>query len=91
MMPIDSTAKEEAVSEMLQRTGPCCLDDLVRHLPNLSWGEVFVAVDRMSRDGRLLIRRQLLIRRLGNSSYQIALPSQLASPRSPARQVAAQP
>ena len=83
MMPSDATAKEDAVSEMLQRTGPCCLDDLVRHLPNLSWGEVFVAVDRMSRDGRLLIRR------LGNSSYQIALPSQLASPRSPARQEAA--
>jgi hypothetical protein len=80
MMPTNASAQEKAVIEMLRRTGPCCLDDLVTYLPNLSWGEVFVAVDRMSRDGRLLIRRQLLIRRVGYSSYQITLPSQLASP-----------
>jgi hypothetical protein len=79
-MTLIHTSTEEVVIDMLQRTGPCCLDDLVTHLPHLSWGEVFVAVDRMSRDGRLLLRRQLLIRRLGHSSYQITLPSQLASP-----------
>jgi hypothetical protein len=71
MMPIDAIAKEEAVSEMLQRTGPCCFDDLVRSLPNLSLGEVLVAVERMSRDGRLLVRKR------GYSTYQIILPSQL--------------
>jgi hypothetical protein len=80
MMPTHASAQEEAVLDILQKTGPCCLDDLVMHLPHLSWGEVFVAVGRMSRDGRLLLRRQLLIRRLGHSSYQITLPSQLASP-----------
>jgi hypothetical protein len=85
MMPTNVSA-EEAVIEMLQRTGPCCLDNLAIQLPNFSWGEVFTAVDRMSRDGRLVIRRQWLVRRLGNSSYQITLPSQLASPRSPSRQ-----
>ena len=79
MMLIEASAKEEDVIEMLQTTGPCCLDDVVRYLPNLSWGEVFVAVDRMSRDGRLLLRQ------LGYSTYQIALPSQLESPRSPSR------
>jgi 3-methyladenine DNA glycosylase AlkC len=70
MMSSDVSA-EEIVTEALQRTGPCCLDDLVRRLPNLSWGEVFAAVDRMSRDGRLLVRK------LGCSTYQITLPSQL--------------
>jgi hypothetical protein len=85
MKPIDATAEEEAVIEMLQRTGSCCLDALVMQLPNLSWTEVFVAVDRMSRDGRLLLRQ------LGYATYEIALPSQLASPRSPARQEEAQP
>jgi hypothetical protein len=74
MMPTNASAQEKAVIEMLRTSGPCCLDDLVTYLPNLSWGEVFVAVDRISRDGRLLIRR------LGCSSYQITLPSQLASP-----------
>lgn len=67
MIPI-----EEAVVETLQRNGPCCLDDLVTYLPNLSWGEVFVAVDRMSRDGRVSLRQ------LGYSTYQITLRSQFS-------------
>ena len=67
MVPI-----EEAISEKLRRSGPCCLDDVVTNLPNFSWGEVFLAVDRMSRDGRLLLRQ------LGGSTYQIVLRSQFA-------------
>jgi hypothetical protein len=65
MMPI-----EEAVVETLQRSGPCCLDDVVTFLPNFSWGEVFVAVDRMSRDGRVSLLQ------LGCSTYQITLRAQ---------------
>ena len=67
---------ETAIVETLQRSGPCCLDDVVRDLPNFSWGEVFLAVDRMSRDGRLLLRQ------LGGSTYQIELRSQVAYSRS---------
>ena len=67
MLPI-----EEAVVETLQSSGPCCLDDVVTYLPNLTWGEVFVAVNRMSRDGPLLLRQ------LGYSTYQIALRSQFS-------------
>ncbi len=63
---------EEAVVETLQKSGPCCLDDIVTCLPNFSWGEVFVAVDRMSRDGRVSLRQ------LGYSTYQITLRSQFA-------------
>jgi hypothetical protein len=63
---------EEAISETLQKTGPCCLDDLVHTIPNFSWGEVFLAVYRMSRDGRLLLRQ------LGGSTYQIVLRSEVA-------------
>jgi hypothetical protein len=75
MIPINSSV-EEVVAEMVRKTSPCCLEDLVTYLPNLTWGEVFLAVDRMSRDGRLLLRKG------GYSTYQITLPSQLASPRS---------
>ena len=85
-MTLNDVSAEEIVIDMLQRTGPCDLDNLALQLPNFSWGEVFAAVDRMSRDGRLVIRRQWLLRRLGNSSYQITLPSELASSRSPSRQ-----
>jgi hypothetical protein len=79
MMPIASV-QEKAVIEMMRKSGPCCLDDLVAKLPSLSWGEVFVAVDRMSRDGRLLLRQR------GYSSYQITLPSEFTSPPTPSRQ-----
>ena len=67
MMPI-----EEAIVEKLRKDGPCCLDDIVTHLPNSSWGEIFVAVDCMSRDGRVLLRQ------LGYSTYQISLGSQFS-------------
>jgi hypothetical protein len=90
-MMLTNVSAEEAVIEMLQKTSPCCLDNLAIQLPDFSSSEVFAAVDRMSRDGRLLIRRQWSFRRLRNSSYQITLPSQLASPRSPSRQEEARP
>ena len=61
---------EEVIIEKLRRSGPCCLEDVVTYLPNFSWGEVFSAVDRMSRDGRVLLHQ------LGYSTYQIALRSQ---------------
>jgi hypothetical protein len=67
MMPI-----EAAIVETLQRSGPCCLDDVVTSLPNSSWGEVFAAVDRMSRDGRILLRQR------GYSTYQLSLGSQFS-------------
>jgi hypothetical protein len=84
MIPINATV-EEVVAKMVRETSPCCLDDLVTYLPNLTWGEVFLAVDRMSRDGRLLLRK------VGYSSYQIILHSQLAVPRSSYPQKEAHP
>jgi hypothetical protein len=67
MKPIYATAGEEAVIELLERTGSCSLDDVITYLPTLSWGEVFIAVDRMSRDGRVLLHQ------VGYSTYRITL------------------
>jgi hypothetical protein len=64
MLPI-----ETAIVDTLQTSGPCGLDDIVMSLPNSSWGEVFAAVDRMSRDGRVSLRQS------GYSAYQIRLNS----------------
>ena len=58
---------EIAIADKLQNSGPCSLDDVVTYLPNSSWGEVFLAVDRMSRDGRLSLLQ------VGYSTYQITL------------------
>jgi hypothetical protein len=71
---------EEAIVEKL-RSGPCCFDDVVTDLPNFSWEEIFAAVDRMSRDGRLLLRQS------GYSPYQLLLASQFAYPSSTSAKV----
>jgi hypothetical protein len=57
-----------AIVKALQRSGPCCLDTLVMQLPNHDWNEIFATVDRMSRDGRLALRR------IRGSEYQLSLP-----------------
>lgn len=67
MMPV-----EENVVDALQRIGPCCLEDVATYLPNFSWGEIFLAVDRMSRDGRVSLLQ------IDCSTYQISLRPQVA-------------
>ena len=62
MLPI-----EEAIVEKLRANGPCSLDDVVTSLPSFSWGKVFAAVDRMSRDGRLSLRQH------SYSTYHLSL------------------
>ena len=63
---------EEAIVEKLRNDGPCCFDELVTGFPTFSWGQIFVAVDCMSRDGRVFLRQ------LGFSTYQVSLGSELA-------------
>jgi hypothetical protein len=60
---------EEAVVKILERSGPCSLDDLVAQLPDRNWSKVFATVDAMSRDGRLSLRR------VAKAGYQISLLS----------------
>ena len=64
MLPI-----EEVILEKL-RNGPCSLDDVVNYLSIFTTGEIFVAIDRMSRDGRVLLRQH------GYATYQLSLGSQ---------------
>jgi len=64
MLPI-----EEAIVEKLWG-GPCSLDDAVTHLSSFSTGEIFIAIDRMSQDGRVLLRQR------GYSTFQLSLGSQ---------------
>jgi hypothetical protein len=65
---------EAAILERLRSGGPCCLDDIVTSFPNFSWGELFVAVDGMARDGRVSRRQN------GYSTYQLSLGSRFAYP-----------
>jgi hypothetical protein len=61
MRPIE----EEIIIKL--RNGPCGFDDVVTELPDFSWGQVFDAVDCMSRDGRISLRQHSF------SSYQLSL------------------
>jgi hypothetical protein len=48
---------EDAILDILQRTGPCSLDNVAQQLLHHDWSEVFPAVDRMSREGLIVLRR----------------------------------
>jgi len=62
---------EEAIIEKL-RSGPWSLDDVVIHLSRFSTGEIFLPIDQMSID------RRVLLRQLGYSTYELSLGSQFA-------------
>jgi hypothetical protein len=62
MLPV-----EEAIIEKLRKDGLCSLDDLVTALSSFDFGEIFIAVDRLSSDGRVLLRHR------GGSTYQLSL------------------
>lgn len=68
-----NTSVRDNIIEALERTGPCGIDDLVSQLTSHEWGIVFAAVDQMSRDGRLVLRR------VSASYYQLSLPARPAA------------
>ena len=74
MNRLDNTV-EDTIIDVLRRTGPRCLDDLVGQLPNHEWSEIFAAVDQMSRDGRLVLHR------IPRTGYQVSRPSLHAADR----------
>jgi hypothetical protein len=66
---------EQIVIDTLRSTGPCFLDDLIISLSHLSWTDIFMAVDRMSRDGRVSLRQ------VSYSKYEVIPSLQLDTPR----------
>lgn len=80
MMQLHSPT-EDAVIALLRQSGPCLLDNLILRLPNHKWGDLFIAVDQMSRDGRLVLRRGL------GSTYHLFLPPEQAAFRSDNKEV----
>jgi hypothetical protein len=68
------TPIEEAIVKKLGECGPCFLDEVVTHLSSFSSGEVSLALDRMVREGRVLLRQR------GYSAYQVSLGSHVSSP-----------
>ena len=48
---------ESAIRLHLSQQGPCTLESLLDGLSDFSWSEIFSAVDQLSREGSLVLRR----------------------------------
>jgi predicted nucleic acid-binding Zn-ribbon protein len=58
----------------VQRTHGCDLDTLTNSLSDLSWGQVFLEVDRLSREGQVLVTLDT------GGRYMIRLPDHNKGP-----------
>jgi hypothetical protein len=58
----------------VQRTHGCDLDMLTKSLSDLSWSQVFLEVDRLSRDGQVLVTFNT------GGPYMIRLPEHRQGP-----------
>ena len=59
---------EDQVIDVMRHTLTCDLEDVTRQCPNLTWNQVFLAVDRLSRRGEIrLVPR-------GRGMYTVAFP-----------------
>ena len=51
-MAQEITAEDQVIDSMLH-TRTCALEDVARRCPNLTWNQVFLVVDQLSRTGRV--------------------------------------
>ena len=62
------TPVTDRILDEVQRTHGCDLDMLTKSLSDLSWSQVFLEVDRLSRDGQVLVTSDT------GGRYMIRLP-----------------
>ena len=80
-MAQESTA-ENLVIDILRKAPACDLEEVTRQCPNLTWNQVFLVVDQLSRTGQVrlvLVKRGsytlTLLHQQGSRPDQYALPS----------------
>lgn len=78
----DHTTVEDQVIDLVHRAQACDLEAITRYCPNLTWNQVFLAVDGLSRSGelRLVLRGRglytVIVRQpLDSQPYPPSLPS----------------
>jgi len=67
---------DSVMCRKITSVGTCTFDELVRRLPIYSWAQVFSAVDQLSRQGSLSVRRMrgvdyVVIHRVGSSHSRV--------------------
>ena len=68
------TPVTDRILDEVQRTHGCDLDLLTKSLSDLSWSQVFLEVDRLSRDGQVLVTFNT------GGPYMIQLPEHKQGP-----------
>lgn len=58
---------DQAIIQELKAFGVCQVDDVVERLTGFTWNQVFAAIDRLSRSGRLALQRP------GRFGYEISI------------------
>lgn len=59
----------DRILKAVRRAPGCRLDDLERSCPELTWNQVFLEVDRMSRSGQVRVHSN------GKGTYTLTLPT----------------
>ena len=62
------TTVEVQVIDIVHRAGACDLEEITRQCANLTWNQVFLAIDSMSRRGEILLMPK------GRGIYMVAFP-----------------
>ncbi|MBX3324643.1 MAG: hypothetical protein U0223_15030 [Nitrospira sp.] len=71
--------------------GTCTFDELVRRLPTYPWAQVFSAVDRLSRQGSLSVRRMRGVDYVGIHRAGFSRSRVFARPGVPSRPISGDP
>ena len=48
---------DSAILRRLEALGPCTFEKLIQASPDYTWNQVFAAVDRLSREGTVMLQR----------------------------------
>ena len=67
----------DRILDAVHRAPGCQLDELVLSVPELTWNQVFLEVDRLSRTGHVRMTA------MGKGTYTIWLPNEEKSTRTP--------
>jgi len=62
------TTVESQVIDILERTQACDLEEVTRQCTDLTWNQVFLAVDRLSRSGEIMLMPR------GRGMYTLTFP-----------------
>jgi hypothetical protein len=68
---LSTLASDALVLQTLRITCPLTMDQLLSRLPELRWNEVFHAIDLLSRQGKITLRRR-------GFEYEVRLPAEIS-------------